>query len=386
MKKVVTSLLLMLLVVSLFGQTKTGTLKVFSDIQGITVFVDDNQQANYKDIKDLPVGTHYVKVLNGDVKIYGQVVTINADQVTTILIEDKNAAAIPNITQPASQKPVEANAPQTTGKTGTINIFSELKGITIYLNENKQGDDIRTISNVPVGNHYLKVLKDGISIFGELVTVTEGQVTSVLIKNNGEVAEKIMESKTPQREEYGNSKVDVLLSSNAITQTQGKSTMFPGFYGYYGYSSSVSNTTQVTDFKIIQGGVKEIGDLGLAGLVGNKTILDRNARDNAKALKMGNTGGILLLGSLLIGGTILADVLVKKPFLHKAGTAPNWEAGVFAGTCLTGIIGYGVLNGSTKTHPAHYYNVDDAAKDAQAYNRSLKIKLGLPENYDMGKN
>jgi hypothetical protein len=381
MKKIVTGLLLMFLVVSLSGQTKTGTLKVFSDIQGITVFLDDVQQVNYKEIKDLPAGTHYVKVMNGEVKIYGQVVTINADQVTTILIEDKGNA------EPKDTSPVNQNSALTgNNKTGTINIFSELTGISVFLNENKQGDDIKTITNVPAGNHYLKVLKDGVSIFGELVTVNAGQVTTVLVKNNGEVAEKILESKTPEREEYNNSKVDVLLSSNSVTQTQGKSTMFPGFYGYYGYSSSISNTTQVTDFKIIQGGVKEIGDLGLAGLVGNKAILDRNARDNAKALKMGNTGGFMLLGSLLVGGTILADVLVKKPFLHKAGTSSNLEAGVFAGTCLTGIIGYGILNGSTKTHPAHYYNVDDAAKDAQSYNKSLKTKLGLPENYDIGKN
>jgi hypothetical protein len=382
MKKIVTNLLFMLFVVTMFGQTKNGTLKVFSDIQGITVYLDDVQQVNFKEIKDIPSGTHYVKVMNGDTKIYGQVVTINSDQVTTILIENKNPVDEQKATQRVSQDTVGTNKE----KTGTIKIYSEISGISVFLNDIKQGDDVSTISKVPAGNHYLKVLKEGVSIFGELVKVNEGQITTVLVKNNGEVAEKILESKTPQREEYNNSRVDVLLSSNSVTQTQGKSTMFPGFYGYYGYSSSVSNTTQVSDFKIIQGGVKEIGDLGLAELAGNNEILERNARDNAKQLKMGNTGGIMLLGSLVIGGTILADVLVKKPFLHKAGTSSTLEAGVFAGMCLTGIVGYGILNGSTKVHPAHYYNVDDAAKDAQSYNKSLKKKLGLPENYDVGKN
>jgi hypothetical protein len=44
-----------------------------------------------------------------------------------------------------------------------------------------------------------------------------------------------------------------------------------------------------------------------------------------------------------------------------------------------------MVMGSDKIRPAHYYNVDDAAKDAQAYNRKLKQKLGLPESYDMNK-
>ena len=39
-----------------------------------------------------------------------------------------------------------------------------------------------------------------------------------------------------------------------------------------------------------------------------------------------------------------------------------------------------MVMGSDKTHPAHYYQVDDAAKDAQGYNKKLKQKLGLPES------
>ena len=53
-------------------------------------------------------------------------------------------------------------------------------------------------------------------------------------------------------------------------------------------------------------------------------------------------------------------------------------------TCLvTGIISYGVVMASDKTHPAHYYSVQDAAKDAQYYNKKLKETLGLPESYDV---
>jgi hypothetical protein len=309
--------------------------------------------------------------------------------VTTILLEAAKNAVQPPVKQvdQVVEKPEENKNPtQNQSKTGTLKIFSELTGISVFLDENKQGDDIRQISNVPVGSHYLKVLKDGVSIFGELVNVTENNVTSILVKNDGQVAEKIMDSKVKEREEYNNTKVEVILSSNAVTQTTGKSTMFPGYYGYYGYSKSNSVTSQITDFKIIQGGVKEIGDIALATLAGNQEILNSNAKDNLRTTKMINVGLPLFLASLFIGGTVFADMLVKKPFLHKVGTtAPTWEIATATGCILGGIVGYGIVMGSDKTHPAHYYRVDDAAKDSQEYNRKLKQKLGLPETYDLNR-
>ncbi len=373
-----------------FSQLQTGTLKIFSELNGITVFLDENKQVNFQEISKIPVGTHYVRIMNSEgYTVYGQVVSIAKDQVTTILVEASKTAAQPQVkaADPVIEKPVEnKNVSQDQNKTGTLKIFSELTGISVYLDENKQGDDIKQINNVPVGSHYLKVLKDGIGILGELVTVTENSVTTVLVKNDGQVAEKIMDSKVKEREEYNTTKVDIILSSNSVTQTTGKSTMFPGYYGYYGYSKSNSVTSQVSDFKIIQGGVKEISDVGLASLTDNQEILNRNAKDNLRTTKMINIGLPLFLGSLFIGGTVFADMLVKKPFLHKVGTtAPTWEVATATGCILGGIVGYALVMGSDKTHPAHYYRVDDAAKDAQAYNKKLKQKLGLPESYDVDK-
>jgi hypothetical protein len=373
-----------------FSQPQTGTLKIFSELNGITVFLDENKQVNFQEISKIPVGTHYVRIMNSEgYKVYGQVVSIVKDQITTILIEASKTDVQPQVkaADPVIEKPVEnKNVSQDQNKTGTLKIFSELTGISVYLDENKQGDDIKQINNVPVGSHYLKVLKDGIGILGELVTVTENSVTTVLVKNDGKVAEKIMDSKVKEREEYNTTKVDIILSSNSVTQTTGKSTMFPGYYGYYGYSKSNSVTSQVSDFKIIQGGVKEISDVGLASLTDNQEILNRNAKDNLRTTKMINIGLPLFLGSLFIGGTVFADMLVKKPFLHKVGTtAPTWEVATATGCILGGIVGYALVMGSDKTHPAHYYRVDDAAKDAQTYNKKLKQKLGLPESYDVDK-
>lgn len=275
-------------------------------------------------------------------------------------------------------------------KTGTLKIFSELTGVSVYLDEAKQGEDIKVINSVPVGSHYLKVLLGTTSVYGDLVDIKDGETTTILIKNTGQVQEKIMDGKVTEREEYQNSKIEVLLSSNAITSTTGKSTMYPGYYGYYGYNKSVSVTTNETDFKIVQGGVKEIGEMNLATLAGNQEILNRNAADNVRIQKTTGIGAGIFLGSLAIGVPLLVDMLHKstpeKPggFLHK--TTPvhaKWETGVLAGTIVTGIISYAIVMGADKSKPKHYYTPDVANRDAQGYNKKLKEKLGLPESYDV---
>jgi hypothetical protein len=376
---VLISILLLAGISSVFAQT-TGTLKVFSE-EPVVVYVDETQYPSY-DAISLAAGTHYVKALNKDgAKVYSNIVTIAAGEVTSVLIDAPGSGTKPPVT--AGNQQVNQGAVSAAG-TGTLNIFSEFTGTTVYIDDIKQGEDVKTINSIPAGNHYLKVMKDGVGIFGELIAINPGQTSTVLIKNDGQVAEKIMESKSKEREEYQANKVDVIFSTNAVSTTQGASTLFPGFYGYYGYSSSVTNTSQVSDFKIIQGGVKEIGDLGLANLVENQNVISRYARINKSVTRQLNIGAGMFLGALLIGGPVLVDMLVEKPFLHPAGTtAPDWEIGVAAGGIVVGTIGYAIVMGADKQYPKHYYSVDEAAKDAQEHNRKLKEKLGLPDSYDV---
>lgn len=389
MKTLITIIAFLLISASSAYAQNSGTLKIFSE-DPVVVYVDEIQHPDYQAIS-LPSGTHYVKALNRDgVRVYSNIVTIKTGEVTSVLIEasatagqpaDPNAArpSIPTGVQPAAQ-----GSPSSPTGTGTLNIFSEFTGITVYLNESKQGDDLKVINSVPAGNHYLKVMKDGVSIFGELIAINPGQTTTVLIKNDGQVAEKIMESKSKEREEYQANKVDVIFSTNSVSTTQGASTLFPGFYGYYGYSSSVTNTTQISDFKIIQGGVKEIGDLGLANLAENQNVINRHAAIQRSVTRQTSIGAGMFLGALLIGGPVLVDMLVEKPFLHPDGTtAPDWEIGVATAGIVIGTIGYVITMGADKKYPKHYYSVDGAAKDSQEYNRKLKEKLGLPESYDV---
>jgi hypothetical protein len=389
MKTLTTFIVLLLISAAAASGQATGTLKIFSE-EPVVVYVDEIQHPDYQAIS-LPSGTHYVKALNSDgARVYSNIVTIRAGEVTSVLIDASGAAvqpAAPSAAQPsatAGARPSAQGIPSSPAGTGTLNIFSEFNGVTVYLDDNRQGDDVKVINSIPAGNHYLKVMKDGVSIFGELIAINPGQTTSVLVKNDGQVAEKIMESKAKEREEYQANKVDVIFSTNSVSTTQGASTLFPGFYGYYGYSSSVTNTTQVSDFKVIQGGVKEIGDLGLAKLAGNQNVINRHATIQRSVTRQTSIGLGMFLGSLLIGGPVLVDILVDKPFLHPDGTnAPDWEIGVATAGLIAGTIGYAITMGADKKYPKHYYRVDEAAKDSQEYNRKLKEKLGLPESYDV---
>jgi len=367
-------------VAAAFSQN-AGTLKIFSE-EPVVVFVDEVQYPTYDAISLTP-GTHYVKALNKEgAKIYSNIVTITAGEVTSVLIDA--SGSLNQSPTPASGQATGQETSSLPKGTGTLNIFSEFTGITVFIDDKKQGDDVRVINAIPAGNHYLKIIKDGVSIFGELITINSGQTTTILVKNDGQVADKIMESKSKEREEYQTKKVDVIFATNSVSTTQGASTLFPGFYGYYGYSSSVTNTSQISDFKIIQGGVKEIGDIGLANLAENQAILNSYARINSSVTKQTNIGAGIFLGSLLIGLPVLIDMLVDKPFLHPDGTtAPDWEIGVAAGAIVTGTISYAMVMSADKKYPRHYYRVDDAAKDAQAFNRKLKDQLGLPESYDV---
>src|SRR5665648_321321 len=89
--------LVLLSVSPVFGQANNGILKIFSD-EPVIVYVDQVQTPNYSEIS-LVAGTHYVKAINADeVKIYSEIVTIVANQVTTIFIESPESG--PVITQP----------------------------------------------------------------------------------------------------------------------------------------------------------------------------------------------------------------------------------------------------------------------------------------------
>ena len=88
MKKIATISLLMVLSLSLFSQTNTGTLKIFSEVTGTVTYLDEvKQEDNVKIITNIPVGSHYLKVMSNGTAIYSEIVEIKSGQVTTVLIK-----------------------------------------------------------------------------------------------------------------------------------------------------------------------------------------------------------------------------------------------------------------------------------------------------------
>lgn len=369
----------------LFAQGNTGTLKVFSEIQGVSVYVDEGQQTNYQNVI-LPVGTHYVKVMSGDTKVYGQIVTINKDQVTTVLVENKGTTGTPATTatatataEPPATQAVETPQVQATPKVGTLNIFSEFTGTSIYLNENKQGDDIKTINDIPVGNHYLKVIKDSVTILAELITINDRQTTTILVKNTPQVQQKMLQSKAKEIQEYKMKKLDVILSQRYVTQTSGTSNSlyFPGYYIATGttVNNTVSTSTAISDWKIIQGGNKEISESTFASLVGDKNLAASIAAWN-KSVEDKNNGFLIAGLCFTLTGLVGAiSQLVVPPFLDE---------GTGLGMAIGGILlGYGCLKVTeVEQKPGHFTTVETASRQAYEYNQALKKKLGLPETFE----
>lgn len=282
----------------------------------------------------------------------------------------------------------------TSAQKGNVKIFSEIKDIHVYLDEIFQGTDIVTIDSVNSGSHYLKVLKDSVIIYSELLTIEENKITTILIKSTVEVKEKLLESKTDEIQEYKSKKLDVILSQNYVTQTKGVSSSyyFPGYYittgtGYY---NSVSTSETYTDWKIIQGGNKEISEIEFAKLTGDKETeenYNKKQKDYQKRLKASNKktaiGVIIAIPSIIITGIIFADILGSEPFLNMS---TNTESTIGAVGLLGSIVGYKLaMSNPPVFYQGHFTTVKHANEEAYKYNQALKKQLGLPENFEFNQ-
>ncbi len=71
-------------------------------------------------------------------------------------------------------------------KTGTLNVYSEVSGVQLYVDENFIGEGTTLNFNTSAGSHYLKAVKNGKIIHSEVVTIKEGETTTVVIKSTTE--------------------------------------------------------------------------------------------------------------------------------------------------------------------------------------------------------
>jgi hypothetical protein len=263
---------------------------------------------------------------------------------------------------------------------GTIKIFSEVKGIHVYLDETFRGIDIISIDSVETGTHYLKVLKDETIVFGELINVMKNSTTSILIKNDEKFGQKMLATKTDEINNYINNKLDVILSSGSQTFTKGASTLFPGYYSYWGFSNSVSTTVATTDWKIIKGGVKEISEWDFANITKNEKLKNSIELVRKKEAKTTGIAALIAVPCILVATALLTDFVGTESWLHKGKPHPDWEVGVATGAIVVGTISYAIV--MKKPYSGHFTTVEQAAKDAQEYNKALKESLGLPPNFE----
>jgi hypothetical protein len=265
-------------------------------------------------------------------------------------------------------------------KTGTIKVFSEIKGIELFIDEKPMGQDTAEIKDIEIGSHYVKATKDGVDVFSELITVQADTTTTILIKDNGQFKQKLVASKYKESQEYKNKKLDIILSQN--TQTVGTATTtynnFPGYFSFLDYSTTNAQSTSytTTDWKIIQGGVQEISDMQFAQLVNDKDTIARMNKAIEDSSDSANIGAIVALTGLVLAIAGGAAAIEAKPEVDITGAVI---------VCTIGVVGtfVGLAMLSKEPYLGHYVTPAQAAKQAHEYNQGLKKQLGLPEDFEI---
>lgn len=284
---------------------------------------------------------------------------------------------------------------------GSVKVFSEISGISIYLDDAFKGKDLALIDSVKIGSHYLKVTKEDVIIYGELIVVKEGEETTVLIKDTPEIQEKLLATKFKEQEFYRANKLDVMLSTKYVTETTG-ATKTSGdavnyFSGYYALSSksettTISTTFAVTDWFLVRGTTK-ISERTFAQITENTAVMqayaDADAATKEANLKRAkkSRAGMFVAGAVLAGlGTV---ILVNRDNIKNPDA--KVAAIISGGVLLAGGTGMIITGAVTSTDKYNVYpgvgdlnliSFDQAVNQSKLYNQKLKKELGLPDNFE----
>jgi len=270
---------------------------------------------------------------------------------------------------------------------GEIKIYSELKGIEVYLDEAFMGIDIMTIDSIAAGSHYLKVIKEDAVIYGEIVSINPGNTTAVLIKDTKEVRDKIAAAKQSKQDEliagktvelaqYKSQKLGVKTNTRYITETSttGQSQYNSFYHTTSGTANTVSETKAIEEWCLTQGDVP-IADATFAAIINDQRKIDDvtayNASIKSKRATKSLLGTLFLIGGLVAGANFIITLVDESRF---AG-----------GPFLLYLAGFttGMMMFATKPqYRTISYDINEAREKAAIYNLDLKKKLGLPENYE----
>lgn len=270
---------------------------------------------------------------------------------------------------------------------GSIKIYSEIKGIEVYLDEEFKGIDVITVDSVSTGSHYLKVIAQNAVIYGEIININAGLSTAVLIKNTAEVQGKITAAKQSKQDEllagktvelaqYKSQRLGVKTSTRYVTETS--TTGQTKYNSYYhttaGSSNSVSETKEINEWCLTQGDVP-IADITFAEIIKDQQkindVLAYNASIKGKRTTRSLLGTVFFIGGLVAGTNFIITMVNESRF--AAGSFIIYLAGFTTGLMFL------IEQPQFRTVS---YDINEAREKAALYNYNLKKSLGLPENYE----
>ncbi len=239
-------------------------------------------------------------------------------------------------------------------QTGSVKIFSEIEDIEIYFDDVLQGSNIKKIDSVSVGSHYLKVLKNGVIIFGELLEVKNDLTSTILIKKSEEMKKKYFEGKSEEMKKYKKEKLNILITAIDWHISQGEEFISEEVF------AELTNNNELKDK------IKE------------KNEKNNNAYKSWKRMSniKGSIGLTTCLSSLIVTGVVFTDLLF--PFLPNdiRNISPiTGTAGI-----VMGIASYVLLTSIPADYlheTANCLSLEEAKKGANEYNEKLKKNLNL---------
>lgn len=233
--------------------------------------------------------------------------------------------------------PVPSSAASTLG---SMKIYSNVTGYKVYVDDVYEGFDIKEVYDIEEGEHHVLITKDDAILYSEDVMVFAGLVTPIPVPDKPlyKMQEKPAETLTMEQQGYKDNKLTVI---------------------------------SVTDGWILTKGGERISDRNFALLVDDKNTLTAIDKDMKEYYDTMDWGDKIMWGTAAcIGVGLLASGSPDKTLSAVA---------LVAGFC--GVF-WGMSVYSAEEPVGHYVTSDKAALQAIEYNRGLKSKFGLPENYE----
>lgn len=249
-------------------------------------------------------------------------------------------------------------------QTGSLKIFSDIDSINVYLDDVFQGTNAKSFTKVSAGTHYLRIMKNDVKIYGDLVQVRENEVTSILINMTPELQQKLLEKKlagmTEQINKYKESKLSV--------------------YMQYAPSQIVNGVPTGQGNMVIKQGNIIIDDRTLAKLTGDDDFLKQVDNRNRSNLILRLVSAPFCITGIPLYVYSVVKLIQDEPLYPGASTSTGIQVLQIMVCSVPLAVGMALfMSGGDQHHMGFEY----ASDKANAYNIELKKTLGLPENFEV---